>query len=330
MAEWLIEYGIGETRAALIDDATMLAIRILPDDAGLQAGAVVRAQLVERHPQGHYGLARTETGDEILLETIGKAPTLGAALYVEITRAAIPEPGVVKRAKGRPAGTDHPILAPTLEAQLAATGWPVRTLHPDDADALEAAGWSEWLERAASGEVPFEGGALRVHLTPAMTLIDVDGYLPPAPLAEAAARAAAQAIHRFDMGGSIGIDFPTLANKAERLAVAAAFDAHAEPPFERTAINGFGFMQIIRPRVRPSVCELMRYDRVGARARALLRQAQRSHVIGAITLHAHPSVCHYLERRPDWCAALARRLGGTVTLRADATLGIAGGHVQVR
>ena len=64
-------------------------------------------------------------------------------------------------------------------------------------DRFEEAGWSELLEEAATGEIAFDGGALRMSLTPAMTLFDVDGSLPPAALAEAGAAAAARAIRRF-------------------------------------------------------------------------------------------------------------------------------------
>ena len=96
-----------------------------------------------------------------------------------------------------------------------------------------------------------------------MTLFDVDGPGATAALAVAAATAAAEAIVRHDIGGSIGIDFPTVTGKAERLAVAAAIDAALPQPFERTALNGFGFLQIVRPRPRASLPELLRADPVG-------------------------------------------------------------------
>src|SRR3546814_19771129 len=92
-------------------------------------------------------------------------------------------------------------------------------------------------------EIGFAGGALRISLTPAMTLIDIDGDLPPAELARTGAEAAGAAIRRLDITGSIGIDLPTMGSKAERQNAAEALDAALPPPFERTALNGFGFMQ---------------------------------------------------------------------------------------
>ncbi len=328
MAEWLYEAGIGETRAALVDGDSIIEAHIEPDDVRLRAGTVCTARLTEILIPGRRGIVTCE-GGEALLEPLPKGLTQGGTLTIEIVREAIPEPGAVKRAKARVAFPDAVMRAgPSLLERITATALPLRHLAPHDSDALEAAGWSECLEEAARGIVAFEGGTLRISLTPAMTLIDVDGHLPPTPLALAAARAAAAAIRRFDISGSIGIDFPTLANKAERLATADAFDAVLPLPFERTAINGFGFLQIIRPRARASLSEQMNDDRVATAARTLLRRAQRSGLIGATTLTAHPAVIALLNARADWCDALAAQLGGSVGLHADASLAIGSGHVS--
>jgi hypothetical protein len=168
-----------------------------------------------------------------------------------------------------------------------------------------------------------------MSLTPAMTLFDVDGSLEPAALAVAGAAAAGRAIRRLGIGGSIGIDLPTLPAKPDRLAAAEALDAALPQPFERTAVNGFGFLQIVRRRERPSLPELIRADPAGAAARALLRRAERGPA-GAATLVAAPAVIARLEREAGWTEALARRLGGAVRLQADAQLPMFGAYVHHR
>ena len=126
--------------------------------------------------------------------------------------------------------------------------------------------------------------------------------------------AAARAIRRFGLAGNIGIDLPTVSGKAERLAIAAAFDAALPQPFERTAVNGFGFLQIIRPRVRASLCEIINHDRMAAAARALIRQVQRSGQIGATEIVTTSAVASVIDKHPDWIAMLSRQLGGIVTV----------------
>ena len=178
-----------------------------------------------------------------------------------------------------------------------------------------------------SGEVGTEAAALRLYLTPAMLLIDVDGSLPPAQLGPKGAKLAAQTIRRMGLSGSIGIDLPTMNNKDERMIAAAQIDKYLPLPFERTAVNGFGFLQIIRRRERANLMELLLDNVVLTAALALLRRAERHGTGGAATLIAAPAVIDLLRQRPDWIDLLARRRGGEVGLRADPALTISGGHV---
>ncbi len=303
MAEWLHEAGIGESRAALVENDRIIEALIEPDDRALRLGTVARARLVELLP-GRAGKLNIDGVDAHLIH-VPPGVTQGGALTVEIVREALPEPGRAKPA--RAVATDaSPAPGPDLRARIAATGLPVRTLRPHEPDALEAAGWSELLEEAATGEIVFPRGALRMTPTPAMTLFDVDGAAPLDTLALAAARAVAEAIRRHGVGGSVGIDFPTLAGKGPRQAVADAIDAHLAPPFERTAMNGFGFLQIVRTRPRASLPELLRAD-PAAPARAALRQLERTPP-GAPRRHRLPAAT--LARiTPEWRAELARRTG---------------------
>lgn len=328
MANWLYETGIGEARAALVEGDAIIEAHIEPDDEGLRAGTICTAQLIDIMIPGRRGVVRTTQG-EALLEPLPAKLTQGASLLIEVRRAALPEPGNAKRALARPAAVGAtPMTGPSLWDRITATGLPVQLLAPHTPDALEAAGWSECLEEAALGHVRFAGGTLRISLTPAMTMIDIDGHLPPYALACAAASAAGAAIRRFGIAGSIGIDFPTLANKAERVAVAEAVDAALPQPFERTAINGFGFLQIIRPRERASLCEQLQYDRLAAAARALLRRAQRAHIIGAARLNAHPCVIDEINRHPSWLESLGQQLGGSIDLHTDPALGMDAGYAS--
>ena len=209
-----------------------------------------------------------------------------------------------------------------MRSGLAAAALP----FPAPADALGDAGWDDLIDQARTGIVTFAGGELRISPTPAMTLIDVDGYLAPDELAVLGAGEAARAIRRLDIGGSIGIDLPTVAGKAARQAAAAAIDDRLPQPFERTAVNGFGFVQIVRPRARPSLIEIWS-DRAAAEARALLRRAAFE-APGAKRLVAHPAVVAILEANPEWLDALARQVGGAVSLRADPALPMSAGHAE--
>jgi hypothetical protein len=164
-----------------------------------------------------------------------------------------------------------------------------------------------------------------MSLTPAMTLFDVDGSLPPTALAEAGAAGAARAIRRFGIAGSIGIDLPTLP-KDRRQVAAAALDAILPQPFERTAVNGFGFLQIVRRRVRPSIPEILQADPAGAAIRALLRRAER--LQGKVALHAAPRLLLQLRSKPQWLAELQRRTGGELVLLPNPGLAISAGHAQ--
>jgi len=320
LAEWLYEQGIGENRAILIESGA-IAEAIIELPSALRAGAVVRARLAPILIPGRRAIGVTEDGREILVEPVPARVTEGAAVRIEITREEVAEPGRSKRAKGRV--TDAPEQAgPPLRGRLK----DAKTCSAAGPDLFEQAGWSELLEEASTGEIAFTGGALRMSLTPAMTLFDVDGVLPPAALAEAGAEAAGRAIRRFGIGGSIGIDLPTLPSKEDRQRAAAALDRTLPQPFERTSVNGFGFLQVVRRRERASVAEIMQGDPVGAAARALLRKAERGQ--GARTIYAAPQVIARLEATPAWLEELERRTGTGIALRAEQGLAISGGHVH--
>ncbi|MEZ0495113.1 ribonuclease [Sphingomonas sp. IW22] len=308
MAEWLYEAGIGEARAALVSRGRIWKARIELAGGGPREGAVARARLVEINGPRTGKVTLADRGGDALLEPLPRGVTQGATLTVRIVREGIVERGRLRLPKAVPAdGAPHPGL--TLRDRIAATGLPVRECRAHEPDRLEEAGWSEVLDEALTGDIAFPGGWLRMAITPAMTLFDVDGAPPHGPLSIAAAHAVAQALERHGIGGSIGIDFPTLADKAERQAVAEAIDAALPQPFERTAINGFGFMQVVRRRARASLPEQIMADPVGHAARALLRQFERLPPPAPDTHIVPEPVARWLARRPELTDELARRTG---------------------
>jgi len=331
MREWLIERGIGEIRAALIDHGQIVAAEIEADEDGARAGSVHAARLTRITVPDRRAIVTLEGGQAALIEPVPRGVSEGGRLMVEVHRAALPEPGRAKLAIVRVAA-DGAESSPGLDlvARVEASGDAVRLGSTYDADELEAAGWSEIIEEARTGHVDFDGGALRLSVTPAMMLIDVDGWLPLADLAIAGASAAASMILRHGITGSIGIDLPTAGSKAARLAAAEAIDAILPQPFERTAVNGFGFLQIVRRRTAASIPERVQGDPVGVAARSLLRRAERTPGAGTRTLTAAASVIARLEARADWRDELVRRIGAPIALRVNNALAISAGHVDAQ
>ncbi|WP_332816542.1 ribonuclease [Sphingopyxis sp.] len=330
MAEWLYEAGIGEARAALVEDGAIIEARIERESDGPRLGAIVGAKLVEAGRGGKGALVALDLPGQPQATLVEPPPatSVGARMTVKIARMALRERGRDKPARARLADAGAAVAdGPDLRTRIAESGAPVIEVRPTDTDLLEQAGWSELIDCVRTGHWPFAGGALWVDATPAMVLIDIDGEGDALALAKAGARAASALIRCCDIGGSIGIDFPSLPDRAARLAIDAAVDAALPGPFERTAVNGFGLMQIIRRRDRPSLIEQVCLDPVVTDAALLLRQGERAVGTGILTLTARGGVIDHIAAHPAWAEVLQNRTGRAVRLEADAAVKGAG-HAQ--
>ena len=314
MAEWLVEEGIGEHRAVRLEGDRIAQARV-EWPSRLAAGWVVEARLIARAAGSGRGTALTETGEEILVDRLPREASEGSVLRISVTRAALDGSGRFKRAQGRP--SDAPLAHPSLADRLAAK---IVRRFPGE-------GWDELVDEALSGEVAFAGGALLFAPTAAMTTVDIDGALNPRALALAAIPELARALRRFDLGGSIAVDFPTLADKPDRRAVDEALDvALADWAHERTAINGFGLVQLVARLERPSLLHLAAWQRGGVIWRRLLRRAESLQGAGPIELAIHPAL--ESEAASGQLTELERRTGVSVTVRKVATLAPEAPHAQ--
>lgn len=321
MAEWLIEEGIGEERAILVERGEIVAARLFWPGR-LAAGQVEDALLASRHKGSKRGTVRFSSGEEALVDRLPPSAEEGAAIRVEITREALRERDRTKLAHARP--SDAPLRpAPGLVEQLNGEGFAAKAVSRFDGGA-----WDElWLE-AWQGATAFDGGALAFFDTSAMTLVDIDGAGDPRALALTAVPALAIALRRFGIGGSIGIDFPTLTAKADRRAVDDMLDrALSGWPHERTAMNGFGFVQLVARFVRPSLLQRIQRARTGAAARLALRRAERVEGPGVTLLTVHPALKPKL--RPEWLIELERRTGRPTRLAIQPALALEAAAAQI-
>ena len=312
MAEWLVEAGIGETRALLVDRGEVLAARL--DWPGrLAAGLVEDAILIARAAGSRRGTARFANGEEALVDQLPVDAQEGAPIRLKVTRSALAEAGRLKRAQARPTG-DAPCPAPS----------PLGKIIP----CFPAGLWDEVWAEAWDGSVDFAGGMLTITPTPAMTVIDIDGDLPARSLALAAVAPLAASIRRLDLAGSIAIDFPTLADKADRQAVDTALAAALQGwPHERTAMNGFGLVHLVARLERPSLLHRLAMNRNRAAALMLLRRAEQVRDPGSqLLLTAHPDVRHAVI--PEWETELARRAGRAIRWQDDTSLAPESGFAQ--
>ena len=313
MPEWLIEQGIGETRALLVEGDQVRAARIeWPGE--LRAGTRCAARLATKLAGKRRGVALLDNGTEALVDHLPAGVTEGQMLEIVITRAPLAERGRLKRAQARVAEGSAP-PSPIDGGRI------VRR--------FPAGLWEEVWHAASAASIDFAGGEILVSVTPAMTVIDIDGAGSPREVALAAVPAIAQALAWFDLGGNIGIDFPTLSEKADRRAVDEALGvALADWRHERTAMNGFGFVQLVARLEGPSLLHRFAHHRLGMAARMALRRGELADGTGRVLLlTVHPALKAKLKE--PWLAELARRTGREVRVDTDPGLAIEAAHAQL-
>ncbi len=323
LAEWLIEQGIGETRALLVEGEQVRAAKLLRPGE-LAAGTRTTGKLTAKLKGTRRGLALLDGGTEALVDHLPQSVTEGQSLDLVITRAALAERGRLKRAQARVAGADTPsgATSPSPAAALP-DGRIVRRFPPGL--------WEEVWHAASSASLDFPGGEVLVSVTPAMTVIDIDGIGAPRDVALAAVPAIARALAWFDLAGNIGIDFPTLQTKDDRRAVDAALAAAlADWPHEATAMNGFGFVQLVARLTGPSLLHRFAGGRLGMAARMTLRRAELAADAGtgrSLQLTVHPALKAKLKQA--WLDELARRTGRMLDIAVDPALAIEGANAQL-
>lgn len=323
-SEWLVEKGIGEERAVLIENGEIAAAR-LHWPGKLTLGQVEDAVVEELQPHGvwrRFGLVRFANGERAYASRMPREVTEGATTRLEITREALAERGRLKLAQATE--TDKPLRpAPDLAEQLLLEGYESRVVDrfPAEAD------WNALFLEAWSGEIEFPGGGLILSDTPAMTLIDVDLRNPFQALYHNGLPAIANALKRLNITGNIGIDFPTL-DKQDRKAIDDRLGQLLEYwPHERTSMNGFGFVQLVARMGQPSMLQRVGRHRTAAAARHALRLAEQVKGPGITLLTVHPAL--EAKFKPEWLDELTRRTAREVRIETNPGLALEAPHAQI-
>ena len=316
----------GERRAAFVENGNIVEIHI-QRDALWALGECGAGRIDRKTPSGAYVIA--DDNSELLLRSKMGAPE-GARIMFEVTREAIAEPG-----RNKPPeiilreGVCEPLMGKDAlwEARVASLG-------PSAINASIAEGF----DVAIAGQSQRGDVTISFQRTKAGLVFDIDGIGDAFAINMVAATEIARLLRLYQVGAMVLIDFVSMESKAQRTQIAEAFDAAsvADPrPFERTAINGYGMMQVVRARPRPSVLDQLFGTRIAAlsdetKAYWLLRAVAQSTGFGTRTVTAQPDVATLLqsERWAAWRAAAVRLAGADMVVVADEKA--AGyGHVHV-
>ena len=316
----------GERRAAFVENGNIVEIHI-QRDALWALGECGAGRIDRKTPSGAYVIA--DDNSELLLRSKMGAPE-GARIMFEVTREAIAEPG-----RNKPPeiilreGVCEPLMGKDAlwEARVA-------SLEPSAINASIAEGF----DVAIAGQSQRGDVTISFQRTKAGLVFDIDGIGDAFAINMIAATEIARLLRLYQVGAMVLIDFVSMESKAQRTQIAEAFDAASVAdlrPFERTAINGYGMMQVVRARPRPSVLDQLFGTRIAAlsdetQAYWLLRAVAESHGFGVRSVTARPEVATLLQSEgwAAWRAAAVRLAGADMVVVADEKA--AGyGHVHV-
>jgi Ribonuclease G/E len=335
MSHWVVDRAIGETRAALIEDGSIAALRVRRD--GTQTAYwgetfAARVTRVDRRRRGAYldlGLGQNALG--FLPLGAHAPPQEGAALVVKVAREAVRAKNCVVAVlpDAHPGGAPQRLSAGEAEADLANAS----AATPDQAAALDAA-----IDAALTPRLSLpDGGALIIEPTAALVAIDVDagargGQTDPdafaADLNLAALHEAARQIRLRGLGGLMAIDFVSMRGVARRRALEAA----AKETFRGDAwgvsvaeLSRFGVMELARAQreapLHEVLCDAPGVPSAQTIALGALRRIEREalhwpgrRLVAALSQEAH----QWLEHAPlDWRMALSQRIGHRFSITAD-------------
>ena len=349
----------GEVRIAVTRDDALLDYALWRPGMPDGVGDLYRGRVTARVPAMAGAFVALDGAEGFLPDTAGAAGlTEGTVLGVRVIRAAQGGKGprlsaALEAAEQALVGSGPPALlrrGPSPLAELAGA-YPdapmllddaalAATLRPALGARLELVRAAFDLELAARIEVLADpvvllpnGARLAIHPTPALTAIDVDAGAATAArggkaqaqraLNRAVMPALAAEIRLRNLSGAILVDFAGLpARKREALGPDLSAALAGDPLHPRLlGFTRLGLAEIVRPRIRPPLHELL----AGPHAAGLAALRAAAAEIAANParppgLRAAPAVLAALEADSVALADLARRAGRALIMRADPSL----------
>lgn len=331
MRDLIIETGPGESRAGIFKNSALVELYLERHaETDFWVDYAYTARIVTK--KAGFAIVSLD-GAEAILRPVPAEPE-GAGIVVQITRLAIPEPCHMKLMHVKRAGD-------TAQYRTGHEAWGQASdiAHHKRADPHHGEQFQEALDLALTGSLAFPGGSISWERTRAGLVFDVDSDGAAHEVNLQAAEQIARLLRLFQVGGVALVDFINAEGKTARTQVASAFDiaSRADPrAFERTAINGFGLMQVVRPKPYPSVLDMLLGTRRASASDEtlviqLLRAARKAEGAGARHLITRPALAAELAK-PKWqehIAKLATDVGAPLVVVSDpAASGY--GYVHVR